>query len=77
MPASSSLSANRAGLFFDQSPATAASFVPSPTFTAHLSSFDTDSTVLYDLHKAWPNSECVRNHFPAAGVELVHLVASA
>jgi len=73
MPASSSLSASRATSFFDRSPETAVSFVPSPALHAHLSSFDTDSTVLHDLHEAWPDTDGVRNHIPAAGVELEHL----
>jgi hypothetical protein len=77
MPASSSLNATRAASFFDRSPATAVYFVPSPMFNAHLSSFDRGSTVIHDLHEAWSAKGCVRNHVSAAGVELVHLVASA
>jgi hypothetical protein len=65
MPASSSLNATRAASFFDRSPATAVYFVPSPTFNAHLSSFDRDSTVLHDLHKTWLDTECVRGPLQA------------
>ena len=77
MPASSSLSVNRATSFFDRSLETAVSFVPSPALDAHRSSFGRDSTVLHDPHEAWLDKEGVRNHVPAAGLGLVHLVASA
>jgi hypothetical protein len=63
MPASSILNAHPAALCFAQSPATAASFVPSPGFNTCLSSFDPDSTMPHTLHEAWPDKNASRIMF--------------